>query len=138
MGSYRRIWTTIVVLARMRAMSGATLMLCLALIGGCGASSAPGSASTAIHVVDMQTDDDRVLRYLVSTPSLERSATTPLRINVILPTDYDHHPKRHYPVLYALPGTSHTADVWPDNRSEERRVGNECGSTCRSRWSPDH
>src|SRR3546814_17866442 len=22
-------------------------------------------------------------------------------------------------------------------RSEERRVGNECGSTCRSRWSPD-
>src|SRR3546814_15317846 len=22
--------------------------------------------------------------------------------------------------------------------SEERRVGKECGSTCRSRWSPDH
>src|SRR3546814_16958589 len=22
------------------------------------------------------------------------------------------------------------------NRSEERRVGKECGSTCRSRWSP--
>src|SRR3546814_15130804 len=57
----------------------------------------------------------RVLRYLVSTPSLEKSATTPLRINVILPTDYDHHPKRHYPVLYALPGTSNTADVWLDN-----------------------
>src|SRR3546814_11742639 len=25
-----------------------------------------------------------------------------------------------------------------DIRSEERRVGNECVSTCRSRWSPDH
>src|SRR3546814_12234823 len=24
-----------------------------------------------------------------------------------------------------------------DRRSEERRVGKECGSTCRSRWSPD-
>src|SRR3546814_12096021 len=24
------------------------------------------------------------------------------------------------------------------HRSEERRVGKECGSTCRSRWSPDH
>src|SRR3546814_15531596 len=24
------------------------------------------------------------------------------------------------------------------NRSEERRVGKECGSTCRSRWSPYH
>src|SRR3546814_4151997 len=28
------------------------------------------------------------------------------------------------------------ADV--TNRSEERRVGKECVSTCRSRWSPDH
>src|SRR3546814_14314809 len=25
-----------------------------------------------------------------------------------------------------------------DRRSEERRVGKECVSTCRSRWSPDH
>src|SRR3546814_7811206 len=24
------------------------------------------------------------------------------------------------------------------NRSEERRVGKECVSKCRSRWSPDH
>src|SRR3546814_13637936 len=24
------------------------------------------------------------------------------------------------------------------SRSEERRVGKECGGTCRSRWSPDH
>src|SRR3546814_2401946 len=26
----------------------------------------------------------------------------------------------------------------PSIRSEERRVGKECVSTCRSRWSPDH
>src|SRR3546814_11465799 len=26
----------------------------------------------------------------------------------------------------------------PRPRSEARRVGKECGSTCRSRWSPDH
>src|SRR3546814_13056644 len=25
-----------------------------------------------------------------------------------------------------------------ESRSEERRVGKECGRTCRSRWSPDH
>src|SRR3546814_5562385 len=30
-------------------------------------------------------------------------------------------------------GTSH-----PEFRSEERRVGKECVSTCRSRWSPYH
>src|SRR3546814_20680030 len=29
-------------------------------------------------------------------------------------------------------------DVAETARSEERRVGNECVSTCRSRWSPDH
>src|SRR3546814_4012581 len=28
--------------------------------------------------------------------------------------------------------------VDPDSRSEERRVGKECVSTCRSRWSPYH
>src|SRR3546814_11322205 len=26
----------------------------------------------------------------------------------------------------------------PNIRSEERRVGNECVSTCKSRWSPKH
>ena len=28
--------------------------------------------------------------------------------------------------------------VWADKRSEERRVGKECTSWCRSRWSPYH
>src|SRR3546814_14603930 len=28
--------------------------------------------------------------------------------------------------------------TWRSLRSEERRVGKECVSTCRSRWSPDH
>src|SRR3546814_3131887 len=30
------------------------------------------------------------------------------------------------------------ADLGAVVRSEERRVGKECVSTCRSRWSPDH
>src|SRR3546814_12664454 len=29
-------------------------------------------------------------------------------------------------------------DPNPPEQSEERRVGKECVSTCRSRWSPDH
>ena len=28
--------------------------------------------------------------------------------------------------------------LWCGERSEERRVGKECVSTCRSRWSPYH
>src|SRR3546814_17488513 len=34
----------------------------------------------------------------------------------------------------AAPGLDIVADI----RSEERRVGKECVSTCRSRWSPYH
>src|SRR3546814_4878983 len=30
------------------------------------------------------------------------------------------------------------AALRPERRSEERRVGKECVSTCRSRWSPYH
>src|SRR3546814_8261464 len=30
------------------------------------------------------------------------------------------------------------AEAVDDDRSEERRVGKECVSTCRSRWSPYH
>src|SRR3546814_20194293 len=36
------------------------------------------------------------------------------------------------------PSTRISRIVWPDQRSEERRVGKECVSTCRARWSPDH
>src|SRR3546814_11101879 len=44
---------------------------------------------------------------------------------------------------YALGQTEITAaprvlTPLPGGRSEERRVGKECGSTCRSRWSPYH
>src|SRR3546814_20575402 len=32
----------------------------------------------------------------------------------------------------------HIGVDYPGDRSEERRVGKECVSTCRSRWSPYH
>src|SRR3546814_13607157 len=45
-------------------------------------------------------------------------------------------------VLAASGGTPHRTTagrlVLVLVRSEERRVGKECVSTCRSRWSPDH
>src|SRR3546814_11014204 len=36
----------------------------------------------------------------------------------------------------ALDESMITGEAMPVTRSEERRVGNECVSTCRSRWSP--
>src|SRR3546814_4214658 len=38
----------------------------------------------------------------------------------------------------AAAGISRTKLYELTNRSEERRVGKECVSTCRSRWSPYH
>src|SRR3546814_13924770 len=35
-------------------------------------------------------------------------------------------------------GVAHHPDAVEQVRSEERRVGKECVSTCRSRWSPYH
>src|SRR3546814_12601867 len=41
--------------------------------------------------------------------------------------------------LYAVPAlVGATIVVIASERSEERRVGKECVSTCRSRWSPYH
>src|SRR3546814_17206007 len=36
------------------------------------------------------------------------------------------------------PGWAVSVALVVDGRSEERRVGKECVSTCRSRWSPHH
>src|SRR3546814_20618729 len=38
----------------------------------------------------------------------------------------------------AVLGAGTNSVSWGSMRSEERRVGKECGSTCRSRWSPYH
>src|SRR3546814_2790711 len=42
--------------------------------------------------------------------------------------------KGHIAAARVIKSTAHA----PQRRSEERRVGKECVSTCRSRWSPYH
>src|SRR3546814_2606191 len=42
------------------------------------------------------------------------------------------------PAFYARPLARHNIHAVGIIRSEERRVGKECVSTCRSRWSPYH
>src|SRR3546814_3947279 len=48
--------------------------------------------------------------------------------------DREHREQRHDGEAEA----SEDEAAHPVTRSEERRVGKECVSTCRSRWSPDH
>src|SRR3546814_13663299 len=40
--------------------------------------------------------------------------------------------------MILLPTVLHGLDATENARSEERRVGKACVSTCRSRWSPYH
>src|SRR3546814_9820608 len=40
--------------------------------------------------------------------------------------------------LFPVPGPARWRALGRQARSEERRVGKECVSTCRSRWSPYH
>src|SRR3546814_639172 len=47
-------------------------------------------------------------------------------------------PARKPTSLWAGIGRSEALQFLHDKRSEERRVGKECVSTCRSRWSPVH
>src|SRR3546814_17231964 len=42
------------------------------------------------------------------------------------------------PGLQLVTGVDYLRDKTFQERSEERRVGKECVSTCRSRWSPSH
>src|SRR3546814_19126993 len=41
-------------------------------------------------------------------------------------------------VPFAASKATTNVEQWPMNRSEERRVGKECVSTCRYRWSAYH
>src|SRR3546814_13408395 len=42
------------------------------------------------------------------------------------------------PALVGCPRRDRRGDAQDQHRSEERRVGKECVSTCSSRWSPYH
>jgi S-formylglutathione hydrolase FrmB len=86
----------------------------LALAVPADASARPGDGS-AIKVLSTKREGARVVTYTVSTPSLQMSATTPLKVHVVLPVGYDSNRAQRYPVLYALPGTSNQAKVWLNN-----------------------
>src|SRR3546814_7175833 len=48
------------------------------------------------------------------------------------------HDRCPFSFLLHVKNERRQGDIWRRPRSEERRVGKECVSTCRSRWSPYH
>src|SRR3546814_9372050 len=74
------------------------------------------------------------------TNGLQSWCSVPLRSNPMTgPPNQAGHAWVSWPSSPMLPRT-HTSHIGAGHirRSEERRVGKECVSTCRSRWSPYH
>ena len=61
-----------------------------------------------LHVVKSQALDSRLFAVTVTTPALNG----PVNVRILLPTGYARHPRRRYPVLYLLHGTSGGAADW--------------------------
>src|SRR3546814_4457598 len=73
---------------------------------------------------------------LCSTATSSPASATPCRARVMAFDDAGHYVlEDRHEVL--VPAIREFLDANPV-RSEERRVGKECVSTCRSRWSPYH
>src|SRR4051812_7618610 len=61
-----------------------------------------------LHVVAAKRVDPRLFEVTLTTPLL----TAPPNVDILLPTDYDVHPRARYPVLWLFHGTSGRASDW--------------------------
>src|SRR3546814_957807 len=76
---------------------------------------------------------------LPATPPAAEAATTEVApaTPTITPEQYMGNPEYMFNLDLSTGGRV-VIQLYPDVRSEERRVGKECVSKCRSRWSPYH
>src|SRR3546814_16135092 len=81
------------------------------------------------------------LNLVIPWPTLENNvdSTLVLAVDLVDPSRHVLHPAKSRVIVFINPLNVVESDVTDGgtlSRSEERRVGKECVSTCRSRWSP--
>ena len=72
------------------------------------------------------------VREAVRRAGIDPATVDECLMGCVLPAGLGQNPARQAALQGGLPDTVSAI------RSEERRVGKECQSTCRSRWSPYH
>ncbi len=78
---------------------------------GSAAAAAGLRDAAGLHILSqgrVSSSDPRLLALELSTKALPG----PANVDILLPTGYAAHPRRHYPVLYLLPGTGGGAADW--------------------------
>jgi S-formylglutathione hydrolase FrmB len=88
-----------------------TSVLVASALGPCapaGAIAPTLQDADGIHVLSVKQLDSRLMASSVETSALPG----PANIRILLPTGYAAHPRRRYPVLYLLHGTSGGASDW--------------------------
>src|SRR3546814_12853210 len=107
------------------------------LIGAAGATSLRQRLGTT-------SDDDGVARFLLDRLSGEQVAAIAAALlqdpatDALLKIAIPRALVTHFDLPEHVLTDERTTHVRNAERAEERRVGKECGSTCRSRWSRDH
>jgi S-formylglutathione hydrolase FrmB len=95
---------------RLRAAVEIGLLACLALaLPVASAAAAPAfSDGDGLHVASVKQLDPRLLELSVTTAALPG----PAKIRILLPSNYEAHMTRRYPVMYLFHGTSGAAADW--------------------------
>ncbi len=97
-------------------------------VGLVALASAPAAAATpqfhdadGLHVQSVNVLDSRLIALTVATSAL----AAPANVRILLPADYASHPKRRYPVLYLLHGTSGGAADWTTMGNAEQTTAGQ-------------
>ena len=96
----------------------AALFCALALAPAAGALSF--RSAYGLHVLSIRWLNSRLAAVAVRT----RALPGPANIDILLPRGYRDHPRRHYPVLYLLDGTSGRASDWTRLGDAQQTIGN--------------